>query len=140
MDLIKMAKEVEVVLREQSADFEELAPASEDGAMWGFALDDDTSGFISLESNQGTFDIPTVSISISLGTLGEAGQEDLLELLAINGELLGATLTITPPLGDEQEEFLMLQTKFVAVEFSQDMFVKSINSLLTQVSIFFESE
>ena len=34
-----------------------------------------------------------------------------MDLLTINGDLLGASLTITPPLGEEQEEFLMLQTQ-----------------------------
>jgi hypothetical protein len=63
-----------------------------------------------------------------------------MDLLTINGDLLGASLTITPPLGEEQEEFLMLQTKFVATEFSEDMFNKSVTSLMTQMSIFFETE
>jgi hypothetical protein len=68
------------------------------------------------------------------------GKDDLIDLLTINGDLLGASLTITPPLGEAQEEFLMLQTKFVASEFSEDMFTKSITSLMTQMSIFFEAE
>ena len=34
----------------------------------------------------------------------------------------------------------MLQTKFVATEFSEDTFNKSITSLMTQMSIFFEAE
>ena len=82
----------------------------------------------------------TVTVSLSLGSIEEVTKEDLMDLLTINGDLLGASLTITPPLGEEQEEFLMLQTKFVATEFSEDMFNKSITSLMTQMSIFFEAE
>ncbi|NCD24215.1 MAG: hypothetical protein EOL86_01285 [Deltaproteobacteria bacterium] len=140
MDLIQFSKEIETVLRKAASEIDLVSPASEDGALWGFELDDDASGFVSLESNQGTFDVPTVTISLSLGAIEDIGKDDLVDLLIINGDLLGASLTITPPLGEEQEEFLMLQTKFVASEFSEDMFSKSITSLMTQMSIFFEAE
>ena len=140
MDLIQFSKEIETVLRKAASAIDLVSPASEDGALWGFELDDDASGFVSLESNQGTFDVPTVTISLSLGAIEDIGKDDLVDLLIINGDLLGASLTITPPLGEEQEEFLMLQTKVVASEFSEDMFSKSITSLMTQMSIFFEAE
>jgi hypothetical protein len=140
MDLIKFAKDMEVVLRKVATEFEMVSPAAEDGALWGFELGEEASGFLSLESNQGTLDVPTVTVSLSLGSIEEVTKEDLMDLLTINGDLLGASLTITPPLGEEQEEFLMLQTKFVATEFSEDMFNKSITSLMTQMSIFFEAE
>ncbi len=140
MDLIKFATDMEVVLRKVATESELVSPAAEDGAMWGFELGEEASGFLSLESNQGTLDVPTVTVSLSLGSIEEVTKEDLMDLLTINGDLLGASLTITPPLGEEQEEFLMLQTKFVATEFSEDMFNKSITSLMTQMSIFFEAE
>lgn len=140
MDLIQFSKEIEDVLRKAASEVDLISPPSEDGALWGFELEDDASGFVSLESNQGTFDVPTVTISLSLGAIEEIGKDDLIDLLTINGDLLGASLTITPPLGEAQEEFLMLQTKFVASEFSEDMFTKSITSLMTQMSIFFEAE
>lgn len=140
MDLIKFAEEMETVLKAAATESELVSPASEDGAIWGFELGEDASGFLSLESNQGTLDVPTVTVSLSLGSIEEVSKEDLMDLLIINGDLLGASLTITPPLGEEQEEFLMLQTKFVASEFSGDMFNKSVTSLMTQMSIFFEAE
>jgi hypothetical protein len=140
MDLIKFAAEMEQVLRKVASEFEPVSEPSEDGALWGFELDDEASGFLSLESNQGTLDVPTVTVSLSLGSIEEVSREDLMDLLTINGDLLGASLTITPPLGEEQEEFLMLQTKFVASEFSEEMFTKSMTSLMTQMSIFFEME
>jgi hypothetical protein len=140
MDLIQFAPEIEKVLRKVASEIDLISPVSEDGALWGFELEDDASGFVSLESNQGTLDVPTVTISLSLGAIEEISKDDLIDLLTINGDLLGASLTITPPLGEEQEEFLMLQTKFVATEFSEDMFTKSITSLMTQMSIFFEAE
>lgn len=140
MDLIQFSKEIENVLRKAASEIDQISPASEDGALWGFELEDDASGFLSLESNEGTFDVPTVTISLSLGAIEEITKDDLLDLLTINGDLLGASLTITPPLGEAQEEFLMLQTKFLATEFSEEMFAKSITSLMTQMSIFFEAE
>jgi hypothetical protein len=140
MDLIKFAGDMEKVLKKVASEFEPVSPPAEDGALWGFELGEDASGFLSLESNQGTLDVPTVTVSLSLGSIEEVTKEDLMDLLIINGDLLGASLTITPPLGDEQEEFLMLQTKFVATDFSEDMFNKSLTSLMTQMSIFFESE
>lgn len=140
MDLFKMAQEVVAVVQEECSDFEELVPASEDSAVWGFIIDEDTSGFVFLDANLGTFDVATVTISLSLGTLEDITKDDLLELLSVNGELLGASLTITPPFGDEQEEFLMLQTKFLATEFSKTMFVNSLNSLVAQISLFFAAE
>lgn len=140
MDMIKFAKDMETVLRKVATEFEPISEPAEDGALWGFELGEDASGFLSLESNQGTLDVPTVTVSLSLGSIEEVTKEDLMDLLTINGDLLGASLTITPPLGEEQEEFLMLQTKFVATEFSEDMFNKSVTSLMTQMSIFFEAE
>lgn len=140
MDLIKFAKEMEAVLKKVATESEMVSPATEDGAIWGFELGEDASGFLSLESNQGTLDVPTVTVSLSLGSIEEVSKEDLMDILIINGDLLGASLTITPPLGEEQEEFLMLQTKFVASDFSEDMFNKSVTSLMTQMSIFFEAE
>ena len=140
MDMIKFAKDMEAVLRKVATEFEPISEPAEDGALWGFELGEDASGFLSLESNQGTLDVPTVTVSLSLGSIEEVTKEDLMDLLTINGDLLGASLTITPPLGEEQEEFLMLQTKFVATEFTEDMFNKSVTSLMTQMSIFFETE
>lgn len=140
MDMITIAKDMEKVLRKVATEFEPVSEPTEDGALWGFELGEDASGFLSLESNQGTLDVPTVTVSLSLGSIEEVTKEDLMDLLTINGDLLGASLTITPPLGEEQEEFLMLQTKFVATEFSEDMFTKSVTSLMTQMSIFFETE
>ncbi len=140
MDMMKFAKDIEVVLKKVATESEPVSPATEDGGIWGFELGEDASGFLSLESNQGTLDVPTVTVSLSLGSIEEVSKEDLMDLLIINGDLLGASLTITPPLGEEQEEFLMLQTKFVATDFSEDMFNKSVTSLMTQMSIFFEAE
>ena len=140
MDMMKFAKDIEVVLKKVATESEPVSPATEDGGIWGFELGEDASGFLSLESNQGTLDVPTVTVSLSLGSIEEISKEDLMDLLIINGDLLGASLTITPPLGEEQEEFLMLQTKFVATDFSEDMFNKSVTSLMTQMSIFFEAE
>lgn len=140
MNVIELAKEMEAVLRKVAVEWEPMAPPSEDGAMWGFELEDEISGFLSLDSNEGTLDVPTVAVSLSLGAIEEISSDDLKDLLAINGDLLGAVLTITPPLGAEEEEFLMLQTKFMAAEFSEDMLTKSLTSLMTQMSIFFESE
>ncbi|AMD93737.1 hypothetical protein AXF15_11940 [Desulfomicrobium orale DSM 12838] len=140
MDLVAFAQKMEAVLKKAASEYEPISPAAEDGALWGFELGEEGSGFLSLEPNQGTFDLPTVTVSLSLGPIEDAGREDLLDLLTLNGDLLGASLTVTPPLGDEQEEFLMLQTKFPAEEFSEDMFNKSVTSLMTQISIFFEAE
>lgn len=140
MDLMAFAKDMEGVLRKVASEWEPVSEASEDGALWGFELGDEASGFLALDSNTGTLDVPTVTVSLSLGAIEDVTKEDLMDLLTINGDLLGASLTITPPLGEEQEEFLMLQTKFLATEFSADMFNKSITSLMTQMSIFFEAE
>ena len=140
MDMMKFAKDIEAVLKKVATESEPVSPATEDGGIWGFELGEDASGFLSLESNQGTLDVPMVTVSLSLGSIEEVSKEDLMDLLIINGDLLGASLTITPPLGEEQEEFLMLQTKFVATDFSEDMFNKSVTSLMTQMSIFFEAE
>lgn len=97
MDLIRFSRDVENVLRKVATEFDQLSQPTEDGALWGFELEDDASGFVSLESNQGTLDVPTVTISLSLGAIEEVSREDLMDLLTINGDLLGASLTITLP-------------------------------------------
>lgn len=140
MDMLKLAQKLETVLRKTVGEWEPVSPPSEDGAVWGFELDDDANGFLSLDSNEGTFDVPTITVALSLGVLEDVSIDDLKELLAINGDLLGASLTLTPPLGDGQEEFLMLQTKFPAAEFSEKIFKDSLDMLVAQLSIFFDSD
>jgi hypothetical protein len=140
MDLIVFAKKIESVLKKTTSEFEPISSATEDGALWGFEMDEEGSGFLALDANRGTFDLPTVTVSLSLGALEDATEEDLLDLLALNGDLLGASLALTPPLGDAEEEFLMLQTKFPAVDFSEEIFTNSVMSLMAQMVMFFDAE
>ena len=80
MDLIKFATDIESVLKKVATESEPVSPATEDGAIWGFELGEDASGFLSLESNQGTLDVPTVTVSLSLGSIEEVSKEDLMDL------------------------------------------------------------
>lgn len=138
MDFSILAQKVEEALGQQTLEFEVLVPVMDDGAMWGFMLANELSGFVTLEANLDTYNLPTLSIALSLGALEEVGREDLLDLLDLNGQLLGVSLTMTPALGEEQTEFLLLQTKFLAMEFTPENLANSLLHLETQLSIFFD--
>ena len=73
MDLVAFAQKMEAVLKKAASEYEPISPAAEDGALWGFELGEEGSGFLSLEPNQGTFDLPTVTVSLSLGPIEDAG-------------------------------------------------------------------
>ncbi|GAB1409525.1 hypothetical protein MASR1M90_06790 [Desulfovibrionales bacterium] len=140
MDLQAYAKKVETVLRAAAVEMETIHDLDQGNSMWGFELEDETSGFVLLVDKTATFDKPVVVVSFTLGPLDDASEDDLKDLLALNGELHDACLTITPPMGDDDEEFLMLQTRFPAVEFSAERFAQALSSLRTQYSLFFEEE
>ena len=55
MDLVAFAQKMEAVLKKAASEYEPIFPAAEDGALWGFELGEEGSGFLSLEPNQGTF-------------------------------------------------------------------------------------
>lgn len=140
MDLQHYADAMENVLRAVASEMDAIYPLDEEGAMWGFELENEISGFLALDTNTGTFDEPTVTLSLSLGPIEDATADDMKDLLALNGDLFNATLTVTPPMGDTGEEFLMLQTKFLAAEFSAERFDAAMTSLARQMTLFFEAD
>ncbi len=129
---------IEAVLPRVVTEWEMLGDPTEEGAVWGFDLEeDDASGFVVLESNQGTYDVPTVSVALSLGPVSEADRDEVLDMLAVSAQLLDACMTITPPIGEEGEEYFLIQTKFLAKDFSEARMIAAINSLVTQLEMFF---
>lgn len=132
---------IEQVLPRVVSEWELLGDINEDGAVWGFDIEeDDASGFVVLESNVGSYDVPTVSVSLSLGPVSEADRDDLLDMLAISAQLLDACMTITPPIGEEGEEYFLIQTKFLAKDFSEARILSAIKSLATQLDMFFGAQ
>jgi len=136
--LHQYAGQIEDVLPRIVSEWELLGDLTEDGGVWGFDLEEDNvSGFVVLESNAGTYDVPTVSVALSLGPVSEASRDDLLDMLSVSAQLLDACMTITPPVGEDGEEYFLIQTKFLAKDFSEARMVSAIKSLVAQLDMFF---
>jgi hypothetical protein len=140
MDLVTLAREIEDELKNSAQESERLTDIGPDGAVFGFEMDEEISGFVSCESNQDGVGTPTVSISLSLGSVQELTQRDLLDLLLINGDLLDATITVTPEFADSEEQFLLLQRKLRAEGFDPGSFKGHLEDLRGLVDLFFTSE
>jgi hypothetical protein len=140
MDLVTLAREIEEGLKKDAQVFELLSDIGPDGAVYGFEMDEEVSGFVSCESNQDGVGTPTVSISVTLGGVQELSQRDLLDLLLINGDLLDATITVTPEFADSEEQFLLLQRKLRAETYDPRSFPQQVESLLSLVDLFFAEE
>ena len=140
MDLRELAKRIDAMLRKAGADFEQLSEMEDHGCIWGYELDEDTSGFISCEDNASGIDIPTVSITVSLGRIDELRRGDLLDLLEVNGDLLGAGLTVTLPMGEDRGRVLLLQTKMRADAFDPQKFDDYIDVLMDLMELYFVSD
>lgn len=140
MDLLAYAHRIETVLRATAVEMETIYEPDQEYAMWGFELEDETSGFLMLIDKTSTFDEPLVTLSFTLGPVDEASEDDLKDLLSVNSELYDASLTITPPMGEDDDEFLLLQTKFPAAEFSAERFALALSSLSKQFALFFGDE
>jgi hypothetical protein len=140
MDLVTLAREIEEELGKSAGLSERLTDIGPDGAVFGFELSEEVSGFVSCESNQDGIGSPTVSISLSLGSVQELNRRDLLDLLLINGDMLNATITVTPEFDDSEDQFLLLQRKIRAEEFDPASFADHVESLRKMADLFFAEE
>jgi hypothetical protein len=140
MDLVTLAQEIEERLNQDAKVSERLTDIGPDGAVFGFEMDEEISGFISCESNQDGVGIPTVSISLTLGSVQELSQRDFLDLLLINGDLVDATITVTPEFEDSGDQFLLLQRKLRAEGYDTGSFTQHVESLLELANLFFAEE
>ncbi|MFP4070503.1 MAG: hypothetical protein ACLFTB_00495 [Desulfovibrionales bacterium] len=137
MDLTTLAQAIDKMLQESANEAELLSEITSDGAVWGFEMEEDVSGFISCETNAGTGDVATVSISLSLGSTQGLDRDDLLELLLINGEMLDAHITVTPPFEDSPEQFLLMQRKLPAERFDPREFNDNLELVKKTADLFF---
>jgi hypothetical protein len=136
MDTKQLIARTEDVLSRVSEEYERLTDATEDGVVWGLELDEDTTGFISMETNE-VLDRLMVSVSLSLGSTQDLSREDLLSVLLVNRDLPGACLTVTPPFEDSPEQFLLLNKMLAAGDFEPDMIPEYFNHLRDLVDRFF---
>lgn len=140
MDMNHLCLKIEAALAETGTEFERLDEPSSEGGAWGYEINEDFSGFITCENNTDDLSIPTISVSLSLGPVTELNREDLLDLLDINGDLLGAGLTITPPLAEEGDRFLLLQRRIPADKFEPNQIKDTITHLVHLTELFFTEE
>jgi hypothetical protein len=140
MDMTSLCPKIEQSLADIGTEFERLDEPSPDGGAWAYEINEDFSGFVTCENNTDDLNIPTISISLSLGPVTDLTRDDLLDLMDINGDLLGASLTVTPPLAEEGDRFLLLQRRIPAEKFDPTQVKDTITHLIHLTEIFFTED
>lgn len=147
MDLMKYARSMERVLKRHCDDIVLLGEMEEDSVMWRFSMPvvviddmgkDTVYGVVSCETNEKDIGIPTVSISISLGEITGFSREKLFRLLAINGDLCGATLIVV--LLPDKSKILFLGYRIPIEDFIPKEFGEYVADLLVQAMMFVPEE
>jgi hypothetical protein len=134
MDLIALARSIQVELEGLTSSLEPLGEPDAGGAAWYFRLNDpDLSVFLSIEDNHEDLNLPTVSMAIPLGDVTGATREQLAEWLMVSGDLVDASLTLVSL--EEGHESLMISRKTPAEGFDPATIPDHVSQLARQVSL-----
>lgn len=131
----KIVADLQNVLKQTCVSVEPIGEVDENGASWLCEMDNDICCIVSCEDNAEDFDIPTVSIAISIGDISKLTKNDLFELLSMNDSFWRATLT-TKRIG--KSWMLFLQYKVMAESFKMEEaeFLGCIDHLVSQQQMF----
>lgn len=164
MLIADFSAKIEEVLSQECTKYECNKTNSDDvGLDWSFVIEDSISGYIFVEKNVDTFNMPTVSIGLYLMDVTDATKDELAEFLALNHSFLNASVALTtvPNLNDltdqldenstedeiaeaisdaPSKDILTIQTRIPLEAFEPDDFVSLIQNLLFQFEIFSSAE
>ena len=161
MEPADFAVRIEEVMAEECSSYEcVLVNDDEIGVLWTFVIEDTFSGYLSVEDNEETMKVRTVTVGMHLKDITDISREELFELFASNAELVSANFSVVKfPVAqeaaelaiidegedleiaedDEQPEMrdmLIIQTKLPFEAFSPDDFGGFVQNLLFQAEMF----
>jgi hypothetical protein len=110
MEPADFAVQIEEVMGEECSAYEcLLIDEDEIGRLWTFVIEDTFSGYLSIEDNEETLKVRTVTVGINLKDITEAPREELLALLTRNAGLVSANFSVVKyPVARAEEEPVML--------------------------------
>lgn len=165
MELADYSLLIEEALNKETTDYECIELDEDDVAVgWSFVIEDAIPGYLFIDENEYTYDLPTVSMGLHILDVTELSREALVRILKNNAGLINATFSIVniPVLTEtdeksvdkntsfdddfmeyvsekEQEEFydiLTIQSKVPLDAFQPEDFMTYIQNLLFQTELF----
>ncbi|EKD83333.1 MAG: hypothetical protein ACD_39C00745G0003 [uncultured bacterium] len=161
MEPADFAVRIEEVMAEECSSYEcVLVNDDEIGVLWTFVIEDTFSGYLSVEDNEETLKVRTVTVGVHLKDITEISRDELLELFSSNAELISANFSVVkvpvaqdeaePVILDEGEDLeisdeedssemrdmLIIQTRLPFEAFSPDDFGGFVQNLLFQAEMF----
>ncbi|PKL45836.1 MAG: hypothetical protein CVV41_02195 [Candidatus Riflebacteria bacterium HGW-Riflebacteria-1] len=161
MEPADFAVRIEEVMAEECSKYEcVLVDDDEIGILWTFVIEDTFSGFLSVEDNEETLKVRTVTLGMHLKDITDISREELLELFASNASLVSANFSVVkfpvaqdeaaPVIIDEGEDLeideddeqpemrdmLIIQTRLPFEAFSPDDFGGFVQNLLFQAEMY----
>ena len=107
MEPADFAVRIEEVMTEECTSYEcALVDDDEIGRLWTFVIEDTFSGYLSVDDNEESLKIRTVTLGLNLKDITGASREELLELFARNAGLVSANFSVMkfPVAGENEEE------------------------------------
>jgi len=111
MEPADFAVRIEEVMTEECSSYEcVLVDDDEIGRLWTFVIEDTFSGYLSVDDNEESLKVRTVTVGINLKDITGASREELLELFARNAGLVSANFSVMkfPVAADAEEEPLII--------------------------------
>lgn len=140
MDLFQLGKVIEAQLMELVDSYELLGDMyNKNEGSWFFVVNNpDYTGFISYEDNKADHGFPTVSIAISLMDTTNIKKAELMDLFALNGDLVNASFSIQAM--DKKAKKLFINRRIQIEYFNPKEIREHINDLIFQTELFLKME
>ena len=120
MEPADFAVRIEEVMVEECTSYEcVLIDDDEIGRLWTFVIEDTFSGYLSVDDNEESLKVRTVTLGLNLKDITGASREELLELLSRNAGLVSANFSVMKfPVADNDEEEPVMIDEGEDVEFA----------------------
>ncbi len=140
MEPADFAVHIEEVMAEECSRYEcALVDEDEIGVLWTFVLEETFSGYLSIEDNEDTLKMRTVTVGLHLKDITNASREELLELFASNAGLVSASFSVVSvPVAREEQELAIID-EGEDLEIDEDDEAEMRDMLIIQTRLPFEA-
>ncbi len=116
------AVRIEEVMTEECSSYEcVLVDDEEIGRLWTFVIEDTFSGYLSVDDNEESLKVRTVTLGLNLKDITGSSREELLELFARNAGLVSANFSVMKfPVSDEKGDESLILDEGEDVEYDDD--------------------
>jgi len=122
MEPADFAVRIEEVMTEECSSYEcVLVDDDEIGRLWTFVIEDTFSGYLSVDDNEESLKVRTVTVGLNLKDITGSSREELLELFARNAGLVSANFSVMKfPVASENGDEPMILDEGEDVDYADD--------------------